>query len=53
MPHFDAIVIGSGQAGPSLTGRLTDAGQTVAFIERNMPDVGREARNEFESQPAD
>ncbi|HVG51554.1 MAG TPA: FAD-dependent oxidoreductase, partial [Xanthobacteraceae bacterium] len=34
MPHFDAIVIGSGQAGPSLTGRLTETGQTVAFIER-------------------
>ena len=34
MPHFDAIVIGSGQAGPSLTGRLTGAGKTVAFIER-------------------
>ena len=34
MPHFDAIVIGSGQAGPSLTGRLTAAGKTVAFIER-------------------
>jgi len=26
MPHFDAIVIGSGQAGPSLTARLTSAG---------------------------
>ena len=34
MPHFDAIVIGSGQAGPSLTGRLTGVGKTVAFIER-------------------
>jgi pyruvate/2-oxoglutarate dehydrogenase complex dihydrolipoamide dehydrogenase (E3) component len=34
MPHFDAIVIGSGQAGPSLTARLTAAGKTVAFIER-------------------
>ena len=34
MPHFDAIVIGSGQAGPTLTGRLTDAGKSVAFIER-------------------
>jgi pyruvate/2-oxoglutarate dehydrogenase complex dihydrolipoamide dehydrogenase (E3) component len=32
--HFDAIVIGSGQAGPSLTSRLTAAGMTVAFIER-------------------
>jgi pyruvate/2-oxoglutarate dehydrogenase complex dihydrolipoamide dehydrogenase (E3) component len=32
--RFDAIVIGSGQAGPSLTSRLTAAGMTVAFIER-------------------
>ena len=31
---FDAIIIGSGQAGPALAGRLTKAGQTVAFIER-------------------
>jgi pyruvate/2-oxoglutarate dehydrogenase complex dihydrolipoamide dehydrogenase (E3) component len=31
---FDAIVIGAGQAGPALAGRLTDAGQTVAVIER-------------------
>jgi pyruvate/2-oxoglutarate dehydrogenase complex dihydrolipoamide dehydrogenase (E3) component len=31
---FDAIIIGSGQAGPALAGRLTKARQTVAFIER-------------------
>jgi len=31
---FDAIVIGTGQAGPSLTGRLADAGMTVAVAER-------------------
>ncbi|KQY35210.1 mercuric reductase [Caulobacter sp. Root487D2Y] len=31
---FDAIIIGAGQAGPSLAGRLTDAGWTVAVIER-------------------
>ena len=31
---FDAIIIGSGQAGPALAGRLTKVGQTVAFIER-------------------
>ena len=31
---FDAIIIGAGQAGPSLAGRLTTAGQTVAIIER-------------------
>jgi len=34
MGRFDAIIIGSGQAGPSLAARLTDAGMTVAFIER-------------------
>ncbi len=34
--HFDAIVIGAGQAGPPLAGRLTDAGQTVAVIERKL-----------------
>jgi pyruvate/2-oxoglutarate dehydrogenase complex dihydrolipoamide dehydrogenase (E3) component len=32
--HFDAIIIGSGQAGPALAGRLTGAGMSVAFIER-------------------
>jgi pyruvate/2-oxoglutarate dehydrogenase complex dihydrolipoamide dehydrogenase (E3) component len=31
---FDAIVIGTGQAGPSLTGRLSDAGMKVAVVER-------------------
>jgi pyruvate/2-oxoglutarate dehydrogenase complex dihydrolipoamide dehydrogenase (E3) component len=31
---FDAIIIGAGQAGPSLAGRLTAAGQTVALVER-------------------
>lgn len=31
---FDAIVIGAGQAGPSMAGRLTAAGRTVAVIER-------------------
>lgn len=33
---FDAIIIGTGQAGPSLAGRLTEAGQTVAIIERRF-----------------
>ncbi|NUS67747.1 MAG: FAD-containing oxidoreductase [Ensifer adhaerens] len=32
--HFDAIIIGAGQAGPSLAGRLTAAGKSVAFVER-------------------
>ena len=31
---FDAIIVGAGQAGPSLAGRLTDAGHTVAVVER-------------------
>jgi pyruvate/2-oxoglutarate dehydrogenase complex dihydrolipoamide dehydrogenase (E3) component len=34
--RFDAIVIGTGQAGPSLAGRLTGAGMTVAVIERHL-----------------
>jgi pyruvate/2-oxoglutarate dehydrogenase complex dihydrolipoamide dehydrogenase (E3) component len=33
---FDAIIVGAGQAGPPLAGRLTDAGQTVAVIERKL-----------------
>ncbi|WMJ70623.1 FAD-containing oxidoreductase [Stenotrophomonas sp. 24(2023)] len=33
---FDAIIIGAGQAGPSLAGRLHDAGQRVAIIERHL-----------------
>jgi pyruvate/2-oxoglutarate dehydrogenase complex dihydrolipoamide dehydrogenase (E3) component len=32
--HFDAIVIGAGQSGPSLAARLVEAGMTVALIER-------------------
>jgi pyruvate/2-oxoglutarate dehydrogenase complex dihydrolipoamide dehydrogenase (E3) component len=31
---FDAIIIGAGQAGPSLAGRLDAAGWTVAMVER-------------------
>jgi pyruvate/2-oxoglutarate dehydrogenase complex dihydrolipoamide dehydrogenase (E3) component len=34
MTSFDAIIIGTGQAGPSLAGRLTAAGMKVAVIER-------------------
>jgi len=33
--HFDAIIIGTGQAGPSLAARFSDAGKTVAIIERH------------------
>ena len=31
---YDAIVIGTGQAGPSLAVRLADTGMKVAIIER-------------------
>jgi flavin-dependent dehydrogenase len=31
MNSFDATIIGAGQAGPSLAGRLTKAGMTVAY----------------------
>nr|WP_029076909.1 FAD-containing oxidoreductase [Kaistia adipata] len=36
MPAYDAIIIGTGQAGPPLAGRLGAAGQKVAIIERNL-----------------
>ncbi|MGH9175486.1 MAG: FAD-containing oxidoreductase [Vicinamibacterales bacterium] len=36
MSRFDAIIIGAGQAGPPLAGRLTSAGMTVALIERAL-----------------
>jgi len=32
---FDAVIIGTGQAGPSLAARLSSAGMTVAIIERH------------------
>ncbi len=32
--RFDAIVIGTGQAGPALAARLSEAGMQVAIIER-------------------
>jgi pyruvate/2-oxoglutarate dehydrogenase complex dihydrolipoamide dehydrogenase (E3) component len=35
MKHFDAIVIGTGQAGPSMAARFAAAGKTVAVIERH------------------
>jgi pyruvate/2-oxoglutarate dehydrogenase complex dihydrolipoamide dehydrogenase (E3) component len=34
--RFDAIIVGAGQAGPPLAGRLTAAGKTVAVIERKF-----------------
>src|SRR6516164_1167382 len=33
---YDAIIIGAGQAGPPLAGRLTAAGMSVAVIERKL-----------------
>ncbi|MBO1073805.1 FAD-containing oxidoreductase [Roseomonas marmotae] len=36
MKEFDAIIIGAGQAGPSLAGRLTAAGMNVALVERKF-----------------
>jgi pyruvate/2-oxoglutarate dehydrogenase complex dihydrolipoamide dehydrogenase (E3) component len=33
---FDAIIVGAGQAGPSLAGRLSGVGKTVALIERHL-----------------
>jgi pyruvate/2-oxoglutarate dehydrogenase complex dihydrolipoamide dehydrogenase (E3) component len=33
---YDAIIVGAGQAGPPLAGRLTAAGQSVAVIERKL-----------------
>jgi pyruvate/2-oxoglutarate dehydrogenase complex dihydrolipoamide dehydrogenase (E3) component len=34
--RFDAIILGAGQAGPALAGRLTAAGMTVALVERHL-----------------
>ncbi|WP_326521565.1 FAD-containing oxidoreductase [Sphingomonas abietis] len=36
MRRFDAIIVGAGQAGPALAGRLNDAGKTVALVERHL-----------------
>ena len=45
---YDAIIIGTGQAGPSLAVRLAGAGMKVAIVERNRsaapvstPDASR------------
>jgi len=34
--RFDAIIVGAGQAGPPLAGRLTAAGRRVALVERKL-----------------
>jgi pyruvate/2-oxoglutarate dehydrogenase complex dihydrolipoamide dehydrogenase (E3) component len=36
MPAYDAIIIGTGQAGPALARRLAGAGWTIAVIERKL-----------------
>jgi pyruvate/2-oxoglutarate dehydrogenase complex dihydrolipoamide dehydrogenase (E3) component len=36
MPDFDAIIIGTGQAGPSLAFGLAGAGMKVAVVERHL-----------------
>ena len=36
MTRVDAIIIGGGQAGPPLAGRLTQAGMSVAIVERKL-----------------
>ena len=36
MTKYDAIIIGTGQSGPSLAGRLAGAGMKVAVIERKL-----------------
>jgi pyruvate/2-oxoglutarate dehydrogenase complex dihydrolipoamide dehydrogenase (E3) component len=36
MTRVDAIIVGAGQAGPPLAGRLTAAGMTVVLIERHL-----------------
>src|ERR1700722_17484289 len=33
---FDSIIVGAGQAGPSLAGRLTQSGRKVALVERKL-----------------
>src|ERR1043165_1337337 len=34
--NYDAIIIGTGQAGPPLAKRLSDAGMSVAVVERHL-----------------
>ena len=33
---YDAIIVGTGQAGPSLAARLSEAGMKVAIVERKL-----------------
>jgi choline dehydrogenase-like flavoprotein len=39
--HFDAIIIGTGQAGPSLAARFAGAGMAVAIIQGPQPEFQR------------
>jgi len=34
--HFDDVIVGAGQAGPFLAGRLAESGRQVAIIERKL-----------------
>ena len=36
MRHFDDLIIGAGQAGPFLAGRLAESGRQVAIVERKV-----------------
>jgi pyruvate/2-oxoglutarate dehydrogenase complex dihydrolipoamide dehydrogenase (E3) component len=36
MNRFDAVIVGAGQSGPPLAARLSNAGQSVALIERHL-----------------
>ena len=36
MANYDAIIIGTGQAGPALARRLAGAGRKVAIVERKL-----------------
>ena len=36
MKHFDDLIIGTGQAGPFLAGRLAERGRRVAIVERKL-----------------